>query len=102
MITVQQVKDAVEETFDGYESEFYGELSYSSKGIELNGLGVATGVGSEGGHEGGGEYMDVVFQLGDQLFRMTGTHDSWEGSSWDGDLEEVEAYQELVTKYRRK
>ncbi|AXH49315.1 hypothetical protein HWB76_gp086 [Streptomyces phage Blueeyedbeauty] len=101
MITVQQVKDAVEDTFEGYESEFYGEIRYAGKnGMELNGLGTAYSVDYEGGGEGQGENMWVVFRIGDQLFRKYGYYSSWDGSDWDGDLEEVEPYEVTVVRYR--
>jgi len=95
-----QVEAAIEEEFDGYPEEFYGEVG--TDGYELTMLdgAVAYGVAREGGYEGGGDYMDVVFRIGQQFFRKQGTHNSWDASYWDGTLEEVEPYQETVTKYR--
>lgn len=94
--TAQQVYQAIQS--DGYETDFFNEVG--SSGWNVPGLGNVIGVDREGGYEGGGEYMSVVFKVGDQLFRMTGSYNSWNASEWDGDLEEVESYQELVTKYR--
>lgn len=96
--TTSEVEAAINAEFR-YDREFYGEVD--SQGYELPEIGVtAYCVSREGGYEGGGDYMDVVFKVGDQLFRKQGTHNSWDSSYWDGTLEEVESYQETVTKYR--
>lgn len=101
MVTVQQVKEAIEQTYEGYENDFYDEISYSGKkGLSLYSLGIAYHQDSEGGGGGDGEYMHVVFSIGKQFFRKTGTHSSWDGSDWDGELEEVEPYEVTVVRYR--
>lgn len=99
--TVEQVQAAIADEFEDYESEFYSGMP--ADGFELPMLGdTAYEVDSEGGSEGGGEYMHFVFRIGDQLFRKFGTHDSWNGNDWDGDLEEVESYEVTVTRFRKK
>lgn len=97
--SVSQVEAAINAEFLDYPEEFYSEVG--SNGYVLSDLKErAYCVSREGGYEGGGEYMDVVFQIGDQLFRKQGCHNSWDANSWDGNLEEVESYEEIVTKYR--
>lgn len=102
MFTVEQVKNAIAKEFSDYGYEFYDGVD-SDEGVELPQIDkFAYGVDREGGYEGGGDYMEVVFKIDDQYFRMTGTHNSWDANEWDGELEEVSPYQELVTKYRSK
>lgn len=82
-----------------YENEFYDNVD--TNGYDLPTIGVkAYAVEREGGYEGGGDYMDVVFKVGDQLFRKQGAYNSWDSNEWDGSLEEVEPYEETVVKYR--
>lgn len=97
--TASQVEDAISAEFD-YENEFYDNLD--NEGYDLPLLGVrAYAVSREGGHEGDGDYMDVVFKVGNQLFRKQGFHNSWDSNEWDSDrLEMVESYEEVVVKYR--
>jgi hypothetical protein len=99
--TVEQVESAIkayDETQD-YDY-FYEEIRYTSKPILLPVVGEAVRVASTGGGEGDGDYMDVVFKIGDQLFRKDGYHNSWDSNDWDGDLEEVEAFEKVVVDYR--
>lgn len=49
-----------------------------------------------------GEEIFSVVKIGDQLFRQEGYYASHYGTDWDGRLEEVEAYQESVTFYRKR
>lgn len=96
--TATEVSSAIDAEFT-YENEFYDNVS--ATGYELPKLGVtAYAVEREGGYEGGGDYMDVVFRVGDQLFRKQGFYNSWDSNEWDGGLEEVEPYEETVVKYR--
>lgn len=107
MYTVEQVKSAVrayergaEESYSYY-GDFYEHLMWNSDPIFLSELGEeAVMVEKEGGNEGDGDYMHVVFKIGDQLFMKTGFYNSWDDNEWDGDLDEVEPYEEMVTKYR--
>lgn len=57
-------------------------------------------VEADTGGEGHGEYVFVVVKVGDQLFRKEGYYASHYGTDWDGDFEEVEAYEKTVTDYR--
>lgn len=98
--TASQVEAAIDAQF-GYESEFYEEID--EEGTFLTQLDAhAYKVAGEGGYEGDGDYMDVVFRVSDQLFRKQGFHNSWDSNDWDGNLEEVESYEETVVKYRAK
>lgn len=80
---------------------FWHEVGYSRTKIILRGEEVEVEcVEDFGGGEGSGEERWVVVQIGDQLFRKTGWYASHYGSEFDGDLEEVEAYQKTITAYR--
>lgn len=64
-------------------------------------------VHSEGGGEGGGEYVERVYALiehstGETLsfVRQTGSYYSHDGIYWDGELEQVFPHQVMVTEYR--
>ena len=99
MLTVKQVKNAISTDYDGYEDDFYNEVG--SDGMLLESLGkTAFGVDREGGYEGGGEYMHVVFQIDNQFFKVTVSYNSWDANEWDGELEEVEPYEVTVVRYR--
>jgi hypothetical protein len=98
--TASQVEAAINAEFD-IENYFYEEIDPAGTFLsELDAY--AYKISSEGGYEGGGDYMDVVFKVGDQLFKKTGYYNSWDSNEWDGGLEEVESYEEVVVKYRSK
>ena len=52
------------------------------------------------GGEGQGDYAAVIFSIDGRLFRKEGYYASHYGTDWDGDFEEVEAYEKTVTDYR--
>ncbi|QNN99279.1 hypothetical protein SEA_FAUST_207 [Streptomyces phage Faust] len=97
MYTVNEIKEAINEDHEGDWYEFLYLVNDSDdQKAELPSLGVdAIGVDS-----GGEKYLWEIFKVGDQYFRMHGSHDSWEGSCWDGELEEVEPYTKSVVDYR--
>lgn len=107
--TVAQVEDAIrqyergaEESYS-YDGDFYENIMWNRDPIRLDVLGEeAVMVEREGGSEGDGDYMHVVFKVGDQLFMKEGYYNSWDSNDWDGSLEEVEPYEVTVTKYRSK
>ena len=79
----------------------FNEHLYSDEVTLPSGL-VVKDVERYGG-EGEGDKLWVVFSVDDQLFRVTGYYSSWDGDNWeDASLEEVEAYEVMVTKYRKK
>jgi len=105
--TTEQVQEAVS-AFDakGW-GEFYQEMLWSSEKhpIHLDLLDEdAFFVDRVGGSEGDGEHMEVVFRIGDQLFRKVGYYNSWDSNDWDTGygLDEVEPYEVTVTRYREK
>ena len=102
VFTAEQVRNAIVDATDDYESEFYNEIDGNEE-WELPLINAtAKGVDSKGG-EGQGDYACVIFKIGDQYFKKDGEYSSWDGMSWEyGDLYEVEPYQELVTRYRKK
>lgn len=62
---------------------------------------------SEGGGEGGGEHVERVFKISNStgesmFFRITGYYASYAGTEWNGDFEEVEPREVLVTQYFSK
>lgn len=110
--TVEQVRDAIRQWAavgdDGWpqdEGDFYDEIMWASadRAYRLDALGEdAFFVAREGGTEGDGDHMEVVFKVGDQLFRKTGYYNSWDSNDWETgyNLDEVEAYEKTVTAYR--
>ncbi len=106
--TVEQVEEAIREyeemertsDYGTYNEDFWENISWYRDPVMLPRLGEAERVTTHGGGEGDGEYMDVIFKIGDQLFRKTGYHNSWDSNDWDGELEEVEAFEKTVTDYR--
>lgn len=97
MYTVKQIADAITEDYDSDWGEFLYLVSDSDdEKAELPSLGTeATSVTN-----GGERYPWEIFKIEDQYFRMNGSHDSWEGTIWDGLLEEVEPYRKSVVDYR--
>lgn len=100
MVTVAELEAAVEGYDGGYYDGPWQDL-YPNSSVEV-GLYTLEYVEKEGGYEGGGEELWVVFKVGDQYFRKSGYYASYDGSTWDGALEEVEPYVEPKTLYRRR
>jgi hypothetical protein len=70
--------------------------------VELS-LGKAEFVDAKWGAEGEGEYIWVVFRIGDELFQLDGYYGSWDGSSWEeGSVSAVEAKEVVKTIYVAK
>lgn len=101
MVTVADIEAAVEA--HEFSDDFWPEFGWASRGEKENlpGLGEIVVVDRRD-DPGDGQEMWIVFSLGDQFFRKTGYYSSWDGSSWDGALVEVEPYVEPVTFYRVK
>lgn len=65
-------------------------------------------VHSLGGGEGDGEYVERVFAIKDEkdevlhYLRITGYYSSYSGTDWDDKWVEVEPYEVVVTKYKKK
>lgn len=95
MFTVGDIQEAIDNDFESDWSEFL-YLTEDDEGVLLESLGLYAKQADEGGES----RPWVVFQVGNQYFRMNGTHDSWEGTEWDGGLEEVEPYNKVVVDYR--
>lgn len=91
--------EAYEEVADY--GQFWDDFYYEKQSVEIPDLGTIQKVKADGA-EGDGAEMWVVFSLGDQLFRMTGSYSSWDSNYWDSRLEEVESYVEPTTYFRRK
>lgn len=87
---------------DVYEYEDYGPKQ------SVHGMYIKC-VESEGGGEGGGEYVGRVFGIfkpigesddeGVAYFFKSGTYNSYEGTEWDPDLSVVYPQQVVVTRY---
>lgn len=97
MYTVKDIEKAVDVDFDGSWNEFL-ELVDDDEGVELPSLGLFAKQVDEGGES----RPWITFQVGDQFFEKHGDHDSYDGTEWDGGLEEVEPYKETVVFYRSK
>lgn len=97
-------------SFSSYMEEKYGDgwssvdswssFGYSNGKVTIDGDEYEWEYVENIGGEGEGEYRAVVFRVGDQLFRKEGYYQSHYGSDWDGNLEEVEAFEKTVTDYR--
>lgn len=84
------------------DKDFYGwgSLGYSNVKLTINGEEyTTTPIRSEGG-EDEGSHAEVVFEVGGRLFRKSGYYASHYGYDWDGEFDEVEAYEKTVTDYR--
>lgn len=86
-------------TYDNY--DFWDSHGGQSP-IEIPGLGTATHIDGEHGGEGSAEYIWQVWKIGEQYFQKTGYYMSYDGSTWDGDLTEVEPFEKTVTDWRSK
>lgn len=86
--------------YNVYLEEFWYTLG-SYEWVEIPGFGRLEVVEYDGGGEGHGEYIFCVFKIGDRYFRKTGYYASFDGSNWDGALEEVKPFEKTVTDYRR-
>jgi hypothetical protein len=58
-----------------------------------------TVIDGESGGEGSGESIWVVFRVGSQYFRKSGYYASYDGSNWDGDVQEVTRRQLTVSTW---
>ena len=68
---------------DAY-GDFADSLEYR-KTITLDGVGDVTFVAGEGGGEGQGEHVWVVFEHDGNLLRLTGYYSSYDGTEWGED-----------------
>lgn len=95
----------IEEDFDYDVWTEFQETLASKKGVESYGQqtpvlasGPAYSVDSDSGEDG-----YEVFSIGDQLFKVEGSFNSWDGGEWEPEnLHEVEPQQVSVTVYKRK
>lgn len=85
----------------------WSEIAWNLRGgksLDIPPLGTITCPDSEAGREGGGENIYVVLKLtrpdgSEILYRKTGYYMSYDGSTWDGVMEEVIPYQKVTTFY---
>lgn len=94
--TAKQIEEALDTLREDEDFDYY-ELEEDS--VELPNIGKTEAIDNYGG-EGQGDERWIVFKVGDQLFRLNGYYSSYDGSTWDGGVEEVEAYEKTVTDYR--
>ena len=78
--------------------DFTWFVKYDDKNFDGIPLGV---VYEHGGVEGAGEEYYVVFSHGDDLIRVDGYYNSWEGGELDGDIYKVEKVPVEAFDYRR-
>jgi hypothetical protein len=88
------------ESWDGLEEQLDRVGSFA----RIDGIGEIQMIENIGG-EGQGDYAAMVFKVTapdgtDRLFRKEGYYASYDGTTWDGDFAEVEAYEKTVTDYR--
>lgn len=117
-LTAQQVKDEILDWFNDNEEDYNEEEfdydvwtefletlnskatieKYPTWGTPVLASGPAFKVDEDSGEDG-----YVVFSIGDQLFSVDGSFNSWDGGEWEPEnLHEVEAYEVSVTRYKRK
>ncbi|WP_190822010.1 hypothetical protein [Saccharopolyspora pogona] len=87
----------------GWHYWFY-EMSYSDLSEVIEGLGVVSVIETEGGGEGEGDHVHMVFRVvfddgSVRFFRIDGYYQSYDGTEIDGDLFEVQPVERLVTFY---
>lgn len=90
-----------EEGWADFDERLWYEVDYGKYAVVIDGdlYGIKS-VYHDGGGEGHGEYIESIIEVDGRLFRKTGYYMSYDGSTWDGDLEEVEAYEKTVIDYR--
>lgn len=101
VLTAREVEAAIVEFG---RQEFVEQLEgYSTPDNTELSVGKAEYVDAKWGMEGEGEYIWVVFQIGDALFRLDGYYGSWDGESWDeGSVVPVEAKEVVQVVYVEK
>jgi hypothetical protein len=110
MATIAEISGAINQYRNGYDSGangFVEELrpSFGNRNahpeVELPGIGVAVHQDGKFGEEGGGEDVWVVFQIGEDMYRMTGYYNSYDGSEWDTHgMHAVMPYERTIIDYK--
>jgi hypothetical protein len=90
----------------GFSWHEFAEALEGNDSIISDALGVITGVVVDSGHEGHGEYCELVFKLTlddgtEQYFKKVGYYASFHGTDWDGGFYEVKPTEKVVTVYPR-
>lgn len=86
--------------------EWFRQLTYGDrKGVQKNylpGVGTLEYVDGDRGQIDGVREIWFIFRIENEepLYRIQGYYNSWDGPSWDLDVELVEAYQKTITDYR--
>lgn len=95
--------------FDGQDEPMspdeWSEVAWGSGGrLHINGEDYTWKPVKDIGGEGQGDYAAVIFAVdgpdGRRLFRKEGYYSSYEGTDWDGNFAEVEAFERTITDYR--
>lgn len=69
--------------------------------LMLPGVGQAEFVDAQFGSEGSGSEVWIVFNVKDELFKMTGFYSSWDGTDWNGyNIFRVEPEEVVMVIYR--
>lgn len=81
------------------------ELEWGEGSVHLPEIGTVEKVTGHGG-EGEGDSYWIIVSVTDaagvkRLFRRDGWYASYQGGYYDGDTEEVEAFEKTVTRYRK-
>lgn len=106
----------IESAIDNYVDPEYPDDEFEASEFWDEVLGWGTGKGvltidgqevpfeaveTDTGGEGHGEYVYVVFKVGDQTFKKEGSYFSHYGTDWDGPLFEVEAATKTITVWKK-
>lgn len=109
MATIADISAAINQYRNGYESGANGfvealEPYYRAPRpeVELPDIGTAVYQDGKFGEEGGGEDVWVVFQIGEDMYRMTGYYNSYDGSEWNTyGMHAVMPYERTIIDYKR-
>lgn len=86
------------------ESGWYEWREANNEPVQVPELGTVEVVNTEGGGEGEGEYVHIVFKVTDlsgtvRHYKKVGYYASFDGTTWDGDFSAVEPKQKVVTVF---
>lgn len=93
--TVKELEEKLDEACD--QNEIYWGEPFE---LKIDGIGTVKGDDME--IAGAGEDRNDATQIitvGDRYFKKNGFYDSWNGTEWDGDFEEVKPVKVEYTEY---
>ncbi len=91
------IVDEDDDILDVYEDFLHGQIGNK---LKINDIELEI-VYTEGGYEGAGENVEVVFEIAGTFWQVVGGYCSYEGISWDNIREPDQVYpkQKTITVY---